>query len=767
MKFTDGYYYYRTLTDPADVVQIREATYDGSSLRLFAVNYEKDERSMGGPAIELTVTTPAPDIIRVEAVHFKGSGKKIPAFSLNTTPCELLYLEEGGTITVKSGDTSLVITKNPATFTFLYKDRKLTSVSERYGHAMISRRLMDSGSYMCGQLDVGVGEKIYGFGEQFTPFVKNGQSVDIWNGDGGTCTDMAYKNIPFCISTAGYGLFVNSPSKVSFEVCSEMVTRLQFSLPGEKLDFMIIGGDGMKDILRNYTGLTGRPSLPPSWSFGLWLTSSFTTSYDEKTVMSFVDGMAERDIPLSVFHFDCYWMKENEWCGFEWDKTVFPDVRGMIRRMHDKGVRICVWTNPYIGQKSPLFSEAAELGYLLKKPDGDIWQTDAWQAGMGIVDFTNPKASEWFAGHILRLMDDGVDCFKSDFGERIPTDVVYHDGSDPEAMHNYYTFLYNKCMFETLEKARGKGQAVLFARSATAGCQKFPVHWGGDCMSSYVSMSETLRAGLSLMLSGFGFWSHDISGFGGTATPDLYKRWAAFGLLSSHSRLHGADSYRVPWLFDEESVDVVRYFTRLKYRLMPYIFSEAVNTHETGIPLMRPMVLEFTDDRITHDLDLQYMLGPSLMVAPLFSDDGIADYYLPDGKWTNFLTAEEVTGGRRIKEKHDYMSVPLMVRPNSLIPVGAREDIPDYDYSDGLVIRAYALEGRSEVCVRDASGKELLRLSSEKAENEVSFRIDGNRNGLKILIVNIKAASVSGGAAEDTPEGTLISVTENSVKAII
>ena len=545
MKFTKGYWLNREGVTAADVVQIREARFDGSSLYLYAVNYGYDSRGMGGPVLELTISSPAPDIIRTEAVHFAGSRKKEPAFDLNFTSCPVEYAEADGRITFKSGHTSLVITKNPASFTYYYDDRRLTAIGDRWGHAMISYLTTPDGNFMRAQLDLDLGEKVYGLGERFTPFVKNGQTVDIWNEDGGTCTEISYKNIPFYITNRGYGVFVNSSDAVSYEICSEMVTRAQFSVPGEKLDFMVIGGCDMKDVLSNYTALTGRPALPPAWSFGLWLTSSFTTSYDEQTVSSFVDGMAERDIPLSVFHFDCYWMRENEWCGFEWDKSVFPDVRGMLRRMHEKGLKVCVWINPYIGQKTPLFKEAMEKGYLLSKPDGDVWQTDLWQAGMGIVDFTNPDAWTWYQDQLRRLLDEGVDCFKTDFGERIPTDVVYYDGSDPVKMHNYYTYLYNKCVFELLTEVRGEGEACLFARSATVGGQKFPVHWGGDCSSNYLSMHESLRAGLSLTLSGFGFWSHDISGFEGTAPADVYKRWAAFGLLSTHSRLHGSGSYRV------------------------------------------------------------------------------------------------------------------------------------------------------------------------------------------------------------------------------
>ena len=263
-----------------------------------------------------------------------------------------------------------------------------------------------------------------------------------------------------------------------------------------------------------------------------------------------------------------------------------------------------------------------EKGYLVKNPDGSVWQWDRWQAGMGLVDFTNPQAVTWYQSKLKALLDIGVDSFKTDFGERIPTNVVYHDESDPHLMHNYYTYLYNEAVFSLLEHERGVGEAIVFARSATVGGQKFPVHWGGDCSATYESMAESLRGGLSLSLCGFGYWSHDIGGFEQTATPDLFKRWISFGLLSTHSRLHGNESYRVPWNFDEEASEVLGFFTRLKCTLMPYLFSQAVVAHQEGIPMMRAMVLEFSEEPATLYLDRQYMLGESLLVAPVFSADG-------------------------------------------------------------------------------------------------------------------------------------------------
>lgn len=276
-------------------------------------------------------------------------------------------------------------------------------------------------------------------------------------------------------------------------------------------------------------------------------------------------------------------------------------------------------------------------------------------------------------------------------------DVEYFDGSDPWCMHNYYTQLYNKAVFDLLTRERGEGEAVLFARSATVGGQQFPVHWGGDCSASYASMAESLRGGLSFTMSGFSFWSHDIGGFELTASPDVYKRWLQFGLLSTHSRLHGSKSYRVPWLFDEEAVDVCRKFTKLKISLMPYIYQMAVNSHETGIPAMRSMVMEFEQDPAVRYLDMQYMLGDSILVAPVFSEDGAVEYYLPEGTWTHLLSGERRVGGKWYKDTYDFMSLPVYVRENTLLAIGANEKTADYDYADGVQIQVYEVQDGKEV----------------------------------------------------------------------
>lgn len=731
--------------------------------------------TLGGINLTMVITSPAPDVLRVQTYHHLGVKKREPEFEL--------YQKEEQPLTVTSDEEKLTVTSGGLT---LEIGKKNWYMAYRRGNEVITRSAAkdlacmktdwkgdayDKGdgteTYMRQQLTMGVGELIYGLGERFTAFTKNGQSVAIWNEDGGTSTYQSYKNIPFYISNKGYGVFVNHPEKVEFEIGTEQVTKTAFSVEGGYLDYYLFNGPSMKEVLERYTDLTGKPSLPAPWTFGLWLSTSFTTNYDEETVMSFVDGMLDRGIPLRTFHFDCFWMKEFHWTDFVWDSRVFPDPKGMLSRIKAKGLNICVWINPYIAQESCLFAEGMEKGYFVKRTNGDVWQWDMWQPGMALVDFTNPDACAWYQEKLAGLLDMGVDCFKTDFGERIPVDgIEYFDHSDAKKMHNYYTYLYNKTVYDILEKKRGKGEAVLFARSATVGGQKFPVHWGGDCWSDYESMEESLRGGLSLLMSGFGFWAHDIGGFESTSTPDVYKRWVAFGLLSSHSRLHGSTSYRVPWAYDEEAVDVVRFFTRLKARLMPYLYKTAIQANKTGVPTMRSMVLEFTEDRTCHYVDKQYMLGDSLLVAPIFNEESLADYYLPAGRWTDFFTGEVKEGGRWIQEKHGYLSVPLLVKENSIVAIGAHDDKPDYDYGEDAELRIYEPVAGTTVTeiVYGMDGSEEIRISVTTEEGRISVSVETGKT-VSVRLVNRKAKAVENAEMQVTDKDTVL--TKIAGKAVV
>jgi alpha-D-xyloside xylohydrolase len=751
MKFTDGFWLVRQGVDLAHAHGVRDVEPADGGFTAFAPTKAVQSRgdTLMGPLLTARVWSPAPGVIGVEVSHLAGDVDRGPHFDVQTTGADawsepVKVQVEGTQAELTSGDLAARLTGAEGLgLQFVAGGRVLTECGYK---GLAVARTAEGTHHMVVQLTLGVGENVYGLGERFTALVKNGQTVDVWNSDGGTSSEQAYKNVPFYLTNGGYGVFVDHAGAVSFEIASESVSRVQFSVPDQKLRFYVIHGPTPRDILRRYTGLTGRPALPPAWSYGTWLSTSFTTSYDEATVTEFIDGMASRQLPLSVFHFDCFWMREYHWCDFEWDPVAFPDPVGMLRRLKDRGLKISLWINPYIAQRSRLFAEGKEKGYLLRRPDGGVWQWDLWQPGMALVDFTNPDACEWYAGHLNRLLDQGVDCFKTDFGERVPTDVVWFDGSDPQRMHNYYTQVYNQIVFKVLQDRFGEDGAVVFARSATAGGQQFPVHWGGDNSSTFPSMAETLRGGLSLALCGFGYWSHDIGGFEGTPDAAVFKRWIPFGMLSSHSRFHGNESYRVPWTFDEEAVDVLRRFTSVKYRLMPSLYGAAREAHREGTPTMRPMLLAFPEDPTTQFLDRQYLLGPDVLVAPVFSAEGEVSYYLPAGRWTDLLTGRRIDGPIWITDHRGFDTVPLLLRPGAVLPVGSREDRPDYDYSDSLTLVVHELADGAvvDVEVPSLAGEVAARFIVRRIGSVISIEPDGRARGWRAVLAGVTNRSCRG-----------------------
>lgn len=766
MKFTDGYWRVKDGILLYQASSVTGITYTDHTITVYASGTQAGEGKggIGGITLTYTLFSPSEDVIGVRLCHHDGELQTQPSFIKKSKPQGRVFVTEEMATLISGKSEVRVSLKGEWKLEFFHDGRYLTKSGWRSGgYAIGAEHNFFTGCFAQGrvkeELQLGIGEYVYGLGERFTPFIKNGQTVTIWNEDGGTSSEQSYKNIPFYITNKGYGVFVDDAGKVSFEAASEKVERVQFSVSGEALVYYVIGAPDMQGVLKRYTSLTGKPALPPAWSFGLWLTTSFTTDYDEKTVQGMIDGMREREIPLQVFHFDCFWMKGGQWCDFRWDETVFPDPEGMLQRLKSSGLKICVWINPYIAQRSELFREGKEKGYFIRCADGRIWQTDEWQPGMAIVDFTNPKAKKWYQEKLRRLIQMGVDTFKTDFGEKIPgKGVIYHDDSDPERMHNYYAYLYNQAVYDVLVQEKKQENAFVFARAATAGCQQFPVHWGGDCVASYESMAESLRGGLSLAVCGFGYWSHDMGGFENCATPDLYKRWSAFGMLSTHSRLHGNSSYRVPWLFDEEAVEVLRYFTRLKSSLMPYLYAQAIHTHETGIPMMQPLVMKFPEDETAPFIDRQYLLGESMLVAPVMNEAGECAFYVPKGEWTDLLNGKIYTQGWQ-KETYDYFSLPVLVKENSLLPManaGMQKEETVYDYGSDITFHLFRLLDQAKAVVYRADASLVGKAEAVRIGNRVKVIVEGVENWKLCIRSSEMPKEVTGAAWERITSGILL-----------
>ncbi|MFC6020263.1 TIM-barrel domain-containing protein [Plantactinospora solaniradicis] len=596
-------------------------------------------------------------------------------------------------------------------------------------------------------------ERFVGLGEKFTPLDKRGQRALMWNFDAfGSESDRSHKNIPLYLSSRGYGVLVDSGMPVEFDICQSTHSCVQILVPDDLIDYYVLAGPTPPEILGRYDRLTSRPALPPKWAFGTWISSGFFRDSQQR-VLERARQIRDRGIPCDVLHLDCYWQVAGAWSDLRWDAEQFPDPTGMLATLAEQGFKVSLWMNPYVMTGSPLFADAAEAGYFLRRPDGSVYVADTWHGSHpagGIVDFTNPAAADWFASLLRPLLEQGVSVFKTDFAEGVPADSVAYNGMTGVELHNVYALLFNDVVSATTQQVAGHG--TVWARSSYLGGQRHSAQWSGDVNATYPAMASTLRGGLSHGLSGVPFWSHDTGGFHGTPSPDLYVRWAQFGALSPLIRFHGTTS-RLPWDFpagaERDAVDALR----LRYRLMAYLYSAAVVAARTGAPMMRALLVDSPDDPAAWTAELEYRLGPDLLVAPMTNPEGRRHVYLPAGDWVDFWTGEVHPGGRHLLVRRPLRQVPLFVRFGALIPVLPPADrVGDAPFSDVTVLSWGATD--ASTVVHDVDGDTTIRASRSgnefrvEADGPLSIsgialaRVDGARLPVRLLLGGAEAVPV-------------------------
>ena len=512
-----------------------------------------------------------------------------------------------------------------------------------------------------------------GTGERFRKMDLSGQTLQLKNQDGqGVNNRRCYKNIPFYLSSRLYGVFYHTSDYCKLSLADHSTRSVQFLCDRATLDVFLIGGKTPREILYGYRQLTGFPSMPPLWSFGIWM--SRMTYFSANEVEEICDRLRKEHYPCDVIHLDTGWFRQDWLCEWTFHPDRFPDPPAFIRRLSDQGFKVSLWQLPYVAQGAQQLEEARSHHYIcrvMKEQSGDGSNFSALDYA-GTIDFTYPEATRWYKNLLRRLLKMGVKCIKTDFGENIHMDAVYHS-LPPERLNNLYALLYQKAAYEVTKEETGDG--IVWARSAWAGCQRYPLHWGGDSASSWDGMAGSLKGGLHLGLSGFAFWSHDVPGF--HSQPDfmnspvdeqVYVRWTQFGVFTSHMRYHGT-SKREPWHYPSIAPIVKRWW-RLRYRLIPYIISESKRAIHSGGSLVEALLTRHPHDRQCWHIDDEYYFGEAFLVCPVMSSTGKRDIYLPEGPWVNFFTGETLIGGRWYKDVATPLEeMPVYVRPGSRIAV--------------------------------------------------------------------------------------------------
>ncbi|AVR43988.1 alpha-xylosidase [Christiangramia fulva] len=590
------------------------------------------------------------------------------------------------------------------------------------------RRNSDYSTSMAPVFSLEPGEKIFGCGESFTQFNKRGQKVILWTDDAnGVQNETMYKPIPFYMSSRGYGVFMHTSSPISIDFGKYFSAANKIMLGDDVADLFIFIGEP-KDILDEYTNLTGKAAMPPLWSFGFWM--SRITYFSEKEGREVADNLRKYKIPSDVIHFDTGWFDVDWRNNYQFAADRFDNAEKMLSDLKEQGFHVSLWQLPYFTPKNTLFNEIVEKELAVKDRKGNIPYEDA------VLDFSNPETITWYQNKLKNLFDLGVSVFKVDFGEAAPANGIYHSGRTGFYEHNLYPLRYNKAVAEITKQE--KGYTLIWARSTWAGSQRYPLHWGGDAATTNSAMLATLRGGLSLGLSGFSFWSHDVGGFVTKSPENLYRRWTPFGMLSSHVRSHGAPPTE-PWLYSDSFLKDFRKADNMRYQLMPYIYAQAKESSEKGLPMMRALFVEFPNDAGSWLIDDEYLLGSSMLVAPLFEDVTERDVYLPEGQWIDYQTHKVYESGW-YKIKAGEIPIIALVRNGTVIPhIKLAQSTPDMDWSK-LELKVYAAEGTNsasgKVYLPEGDALQTLKLTRKRNNFELEQNPLKGKTNFKIEMQN-------------------------------
>jgi len=571
-----------------------------------------------------------------------------------------------------------------------YHDGDDGSFSPRLPFSFV-RRAADYSRSMAAVFTLSPGEKIFGCGESFTSLDKRGQKVVLWTTDAnGIQTGKMYKPIPFFMSSAGYGMFMHTTTPITCDFGNSFAGLNSLLIGDDELDLFVFLGSP-KEILDEYTTITGKAPLPPLWSFGLWM--SRCTYNSENQVREVATKLRENKIPCDVLHLDTGWFETDWRCDYEFSKTRFTDPAKMISDLKNDGFHVSLWQLPYFVPKNKLFPKIIEKGLAVHDAKGNIPEEDA------VLDFSNPETVAWYQNKIANLLKLGVGAIKVDFGEAAPLDGIYASGRTGFYEHNYYPLRYNKTVADITKQTTG--DSIIWARSTWAGSQRYPLHWGGDAESTDDGMAAELRGGLSLGLSGFTFWSHDVGGFVGKETADLYLRWLAFGMMTSHSRCHGQKP-KEPWTYDASVMDEFRLIDEMKYRLMPYVYAQAKDSSERGLPMLRALFIEFPDDPGSWRVEDEYLFGSSILVAPLLHEGATGrNVYLPPGTWIDYQTGKNYSGGWQKIEAGNIPEI-ILVRDGTVLPrIAVAQSTTQMDWTklELVVFAKDAAKASGQICL--------------------------------------------------------------------
>lgn len=641
------------------------------------------------------------------------------SWKVTETNDKIVYSSDYGTIQINKNPWRIVLKDKAGRIlsqTAALSDADSTQV--KYTPFCFVKRGSDNARRINPVFTLTADEMIFGCGESATGLNKAGQKVNLFVTDPqGPETDQMYKPIPFFMSNRGYGMFMHTSAPVTCDFGATYIGLNKMFMGDENLDLFVFFGEP-KDILDEYTDLVGKPGMPPLWSFGTWM--SRITYFSEKEGYDVAANIRKNKYPCDVIHFDTGWFDVDWQCDYKFSENRFQNPQQMLKDLRSQGFHVCLWQLPYFTPKNRYFSELIEKDMYVKNGNGELPYEDV------VLDFSNPETVKWYQNKLAGLLNIGVSAIKVDFGEAAPLNGIYASGKSGWYEHNLYPVRYDMAVSEITKKLHNEN--IMWARAAWAGSQRYPLHWGGDAATTNTGLLGTLRAGLSFGLSGFSFWSHDMGGFVKATPEDLYCRWIPFGFLTSHTRAHGAPPTE-PWLYDSKRVqDVFRKSAEMKYRLMPYVYAQAKECTEKGLPMLRALFVEFPDDPGAWKVDDEYLFGSQILVAPLL-ESGMTGrtVYLPEGKWIDYQTEKVYEGGWHQIEAGS-LPIIMLVRDGSVLPhLKLAQSTVEMDWSK-MNLKVYSADKKQAeglVCLPADNRIQVVKVDCGKAKPQLLNQVEG------------------------------------------
>jgi len=697
------------------------------------------EEYAASPNLSFSVEFVSPKTLRLRMQSGPDFQKDKPSLMLVNGKASIdnswKYSSENNQHVYSSKFGKVIITPNPWSVAFYNAEGKLlTKTNHHLDNAETTytpimpfafvRRASDYSKSFNAAFSLEPDEKIFGCGESYTEFNKRGQKVVLYTDDAnGIQNETMYKPIPFYLSSRGYGMFMHTSSPITCDFGKYFSGVNSMMIGDESLDLFVFLGNP-KEVIDEYTNLTGKAAMPPLWSFGFWM--SRISYFSEKEGREVAKKLRDNKIPTDVIHFDTGWFEEDWRCDYQFAPTRFDNASKMIKDLDDHGFKISLWQLPYFTPKNKLFKEIIDKDLFVKNPKGNLPYEDA------VLDFSNPNTVKWYQDKIGGLLKLGVGAIKVDFGEAAPLNGIFASGKTGFYEHNLYPLRYNKAVADITKEV--KGEQIMWARSAWAGSQRYPLHWGGDPANTNTAMAATLRGGLSFGVSGFSFWSHDIGGFVLKTPEDIYRRWTAFGMLTSHTRSHGTPP-KEPWEYGESFMNAFRDADNMRYQLMPYIYAQAKKCTETGLPMMRALFIEFPNDPGAWLIDNEYLFGSDILVAPLFEETTGRTVYLPQGTWIDYQTKKVYQGGWHTIEA-GKIPIIMLVRNGSVIPhIKLAQTTKDMDWTklELVTFRDGSGDANGLICLPSDNVLHEIQVNNQNGKLTLKKGIDNLKLGLKLF----------------------------------